>query len=370
MQQKSFSRKRSGIGTSIIGLLCNLMLSVAKITVGTLFNLVSVVADGLNNLSDMGSSAVSLISFFISEKPADKKHPYGHHRAEYVATMATGFIILLVAVELLRECIGKIIDGTSAQSSVIIYAVLGASVAVKAAMFVFYRIMAKKLSSDALKAAAIDSISDCFATFAVIIGAIITQFTGKSADGWIGIIVAAFIAWQGIKILYEQASKLIGQAVNPELTDGVGQLILSTEGVLGMHDLRIFSYGENKYFATVHISLDAQLPALDAHLILDEIETDLLEKFGVNLTAHLDPVDLKDEEGRQTQDKITAAVLNIAENIKLHDFRLIRGANTKAVFDVSIPYTVKQSDEEIRKRIENTVAEICDFTPVITVDRE
>lgn len=370
MQNNSTNRKRAGIGTNVIGILCNLVLSVAKIAVGMIFGLVSVVADGVNNLSDMGSSAVSLVSFCIAEKPADEKHPYGHRRAEYVATMATGFIILLVAVELLRESISKIIEGTLTSGSPVIYGILTASIVVKLGMFVFYRIMAGKLNSDSLKAASIDSVCDCIATLAVIIGVVVTQFSGKPTDGWFGIVVALFIAWQGIKILYEQGSKLIGQAASPELAENIKELILSSDGVLGIHDLHIFSYGEGKNFATVHISINADTPSLEAHTILDDIESRVLAEYDVNLTAHLDPVDMNDGEALQMEEEISALIPEIADGIKLHDFRLIRGAKTKVVFDVCVPYSVKLSDEEIRSRIEEKISSICAYQPIVTVDRE
>lgn len=361
---------RTGIGTSIIGILCNLVLSASKIAVGLIFGLVSVVADGFNNLSDMGGGLVSLISFCISEKPADKKHPFGHRRAEYVATMAMGFIILVVAVELFRESIAKIIDGTLTSGSAVIYAVLGVSVAVKASMFLFYRITAKKICSETLRAASIDSLSDCIATSVVIIGVIIAQYTGKSADGWIGIIVALFIAWQGIKILFEQGSKLIGQAADASLTAEMMDFILSADRVLGVHDLHVFSYGEGFYFATVHISIDAAIPSLEAHAIIDGLEADVLAKFGINLTAHFDPVDLNDEEAQELEKKIAAAISNVIEGAELHDFRLVRSTHTRVVFDVKVPYSVKRKDDALCKELENIVAEICDYQSVITIDRD
>ena len=251
--------------TSGIGIACNLMLAGAKIAVGAVSGLVSVMADGFNNLSDCGSSAVSLVSFCVSEKPADKEHPYGHRLAEYVASMVTGFLVLFLAVELMRESISKIISGETTDTSWVVFLVLGISVVVKLGMFALYRIMAKRLNSDPLKAAATDSLCDCAATAAVGAGVGILIGTGFPADGWAGALVALFIVWQGLKILLEAGSKLLGQAPDKALTDRMKEIILSGNGVLGMHDLRVYGYGKGVAFATVHVEMDASVDALTSH---------------------------------------------------------------------------------------------------------
>ena len=354
--------------TSTVGIVCNLLLSAAKITVGILFGLVSVIADGFNNLSDCGSSVVSLVSFYIADKPADKQHPYGHRRAEYIAAMVTGFLVLFLAVELLRESIEKIIENVTSDGSWIVYLVLGISVAVKAAMFVYYRIMAKKLNSDALKAAATDSLCDCIATTAVILGIVIVQFASFPADGWAGILVALFIVWQGVKILLEASSKLLGQAPDTELLIKIKEIILAKNGVLGLHDLRVYNYGKGVSFATVHIEMDAAMPAIEAHEIIDGIEQDIKETLNVSLTAHLDPIDLQDKEARELEKNVRAAT--DALSFGIHDFRLVRGATDKVIFDVSVPYSCKKSNEEVQTEVEKLVKNFGDYKLVITVERE
>ena len=227
--------KNLGLGalTGAIGMVCNVLLAAAKITVGLIFGLVSVVADGFNNLSDCGSSAVTLVAFRISEKPADKEHPYGHRRAEYIAALVTGFFVLFFAAELVRESIEKIVSKVLPETSWVVYLVLAISVAVKAGMFVFYRVMAKKLQSDSLKAAATDSLCDCIATTAVIVGVVILQFTDFPADGWAGIIVAAFVLWQGVKIVKDASSKLLGQAPSADLLGKIKEIICVHEEIIG-----------------------------------------------------------------------------------------------------------------------------------------
>lgn len=371
MENNSKARARQGALTSVIGIICNIVLAAAKITVGLLFGLVSVTADGFNNLSDCGSSIVSLVSFYIAEKPADKEHPFGHRRAEYIASMITGFLVLFVAAELFIESINKITGGAAAETSVIVYIVLGASVAVKACMFAFYKIKAKSLSSDALNAAAVDSLCDCAATSAVIIGILILQFTGFQADGWAGILVALFILWQGIGIFKDAGSKLLGQAPDETLVEDLKKTIVSKNKVLGIHDLHIYCYGNDAYFATVHVEMDAALPPLESHEILDALEIEVKEKLGVSLTAHLDPIDLNDSEARELEAKVADVIKkDVSPDLRIHDFRLIRGAVDKAIFDAVAPFDCKIKDEDLRTAIEIAVGAIGKYIPVVTIERE
>lgn len=369
MTEKKDNRIRSGVVTSAVGIACNTALAAAKISVGALFGLVSVMADGFNNLSDCGSSIVSLVSFCISGKPADKEHPYGHKLAEYIAAMITGFLVLFLAVELLRSSVEKIISGETPTEALAAYIVLAVSVVIKAGMFVLYRIMAKRLSSEALRAAATDSLCDCIATSAVIAGIVILQFTGFAADGWIGILIALFIVWQGLKILAEASSKLLGSAPDAELTEKIKGIIKAGDGVLGMHDLRVYSYGKGVAFATVHIEMDAALPSLTSHTIIDGIEHKVKEETGVELTAHYDPVDLSDQQALELEKEIRAVVQNENSDLEMHDFRFIRGASNKVIFDLGVPYDCKRTDADLKKSIAEKVNAL-GYQCFITVDRE
>ena len=364
------SRTRAGVVTSAVGIVCNLLLAAAKITVGALFGLLSVMADGFNNLSDCGSGAVSLVSFRIAEKPADKEHPYGHRRAEYVAAMIIGFIVLFLAVELLRESIEKTVAGVLPDSSVLVYIVLAASIAVKGGMFVFYRVMAKRLQSDTLRAAATDSACDCLATLAVIVGALLAQFASLPADGWAGLAVALFIGWQGVKILLETGSKLLGQAPDKALVDSIRAVICAGEGVLGVHDLKIYGYGKGAYFATIHVEMSSELDPLAAHAVIDGLECKVREELGVELCAHLDPIDLSDGEAITLGERLKEGLSDIAEGLEIHDLRLVRGAKTKVIFDAGVPFSCKKKDGEIRAALEERLRALGDFEPLITVERE
>lgn len=359
---------RAGTKVSCIGIACNILLAASKIAVGLVFGLISVAADGFNNLSDCGSSTVSLLSFKISEKPADKEHPYGHRRAEYIASMIIGFIVLFMAVELVRESIGEIMQSTAFLGTWVVFLVLGISIAVKAGMFVMYHLSAKKLQSDTLKAAATDSLCDCVATAAVIVGTLISKYSQISIDGWMGLAVAAFIAAQGIKLLVEMSSKLLGQAPDERLVKDIKSRLLSGQNVLGVHDLQILGYGRDTYYATAHVEMDACLPAMEAHAVLDGLEHEILNEFGVSLTAHLDPIDLADTEARELEQKVKAALKDVAEELEVHDFRLVRGFNNKLVFDVCVPFSCRLSECELLTKIEDRLHFCTNLELAITVE--
>ena len=349
---------------------CNFLLAAGKIAAGALTGMVSVTADGFNNLSDCGSGVVSLVSFRVAEKPADREHPYGHRRAEYVASMIIAFLVLALGVELIRESIETIAAGVPRNGVWWLYAVMGVSVLVKAGMFLFYRLYAKKLDSDTLKAAATDSACDCLATLAVIIGMLLSAYTPWKADGWVGLLVALFILWQGARVLKDAGSKLLGQAPDAALGQRVREILLQGEGILGVHDLKIYSYGKGVTFAAAHAEMDARLPALASHAVLDGLERKVLEETGVSLTLHLDPVVVGDEEAKELESRVRAAVEGLAEGMNVHDFRLVRGVKNKAVFEVGVPFACPVKDAELQNDIERAVRILGDYEPVVTVERE
>ncbi len=361
------SPKRQGAFVCLTGIFCNLLLSAAKIAVGFCFGFVAIMADGFNNLSDCGSGIVALISLFIAEKPADREHPFGHRRAEYVAALITGCFVLAVAAELLRESIGSVVQGGTPDSPFPVYLVLGISIAVKLGLFALYRLYAKKYGSDPLKAAATDSLCDCLASLTAIAGAALSPLF-PAADGWAGIVVSLFILWQGIRILTEASSKLLGQA-DPDLSERVKQLLLSTDGVLGVHDLQIFSYGKDAVYATIHAEMDAELPMLAAHTAIDRAEMRVRQETGVHLTVHLDPVDLNNFEESSLKRKVTEAARQLFEGVEVHDFRLIPGTNT-VEFDVGVPYGCRMTDEELKETLEAAVKSLGDYEPIIAIERE
>ena len=366
------SREKIGKISSLVGILLNIVLSVCKIVVGIVSGFISIMADGLNNLSDCGSSVVSYMSFRMSSKPADKEHPYGHERIEYVSSMAVAFVILIIAFELAMESINNIISPKALEFSVIAVAVLIGSILVKVGMFIFNNIMAKKINSDLLKATAVDSLSDSISTTAVLISVLVGRFTGVYIDGYVGVLVSLLIAWSGIKILKETASKLIGQAPDRDLVLQVKTRILSKPGVLGIHDLNIYCYGPNKYFASVHIEVDAKVDVLESHELIDDIEKEFLEETNVVLTGHLDPIVIDDEEVNMLRRQVSIIVKDIDEEFSMHDFRIVRAVNyTNLIFEVAIPFETKLSDEEIEKLIKTRIKQLGkQYRPVIMVEKQ
>ena len=366
------SREKTGKIVSLVGLLINLCLSVSKIVIGVLFGFISVLADGLNNLSDCGSSAISFVSFKMSSKPADKEHPYGHERIEYICSLVVSFIILLIAFELFKESILKIITPKKLDFSIAIIIVLLVSIIVKAFMFSYYKIASKKINSDILNAAAIDSISDCISTSLVLISIFVGHFAGLNIDGYAGLLVSAFIAFAGFKILKEMISKLIGQAPDKTLFESIKKSILKHKEVLGIHDLNIYSFGPNKYFASVHIELDANMDSLVAHELIDEIEREFLNKTNIILTGHHDPIVVDDEEVNAMKEQVAKIVLEIDETFSMHDFRMVKGvAKTNVIFEVAIPFDSKMKEEDITKILKQKISKInSKYHAVIMIEKQ
>lgn len=364
-------REKRGAAACLLGIFCNLLLSAGKIAAGLLTGFVSVTADGFNNLSDCGSGIVALVSFFISDKPADKQHPFGHRRAEYIAALITGFFVLFLAAELVRECIGTVVRGSAPEGSWPVYLVLAISILAKVGMFLYYRTMAKKLDAGPLKAAATDCLCDSVATASVLAGTLLCGLA-PAADGWMGILVSVFIAWQGIKILREAVSELLGQAPDPGLAEQIKNTILASESVLGVHDLQIYSYGKGVSFATIHAEMDAGLTMLAAHTVIDEMETRIQRETGVLLTVHIDPVDLANPEESSLKVKIWEAARGLTDGLELHDLRLVHGVGGTDTlkFDVGIPYACKLTDEELHRALVSIVKEFGEYEPVIRIERE
>ncbi len=366
------TREFYGKQASVVGIVVNIFLAVGKIVIGALFGFISVLADGLNNLSDCGSSVVSLVSFKLSSKPADKEHPYGHERIEYISSMIVAFVILIIAFELAKESVAKIIIPEILDFSFIVIGGLVISIVTKLLLFLYYKSVAKKINSDLLNASAIDSVSDCISTTAVLIAVVVGKLFNFNIDGYIGVVVSLLIAWSGIKILKETCSKLIGQAPDEEMINSIKQRILAHEQVLGIHDLNVYCYGPNKYFASVHIELDAETDVLTSHEFIDDIEREFTMQTNIILTGHHDPIVVNDEEVNLMREKVGHIVKAIDERFSMHDFRMVKGKNTtNIIFDVAIPFENELKDDEIVSWLKIEIAKINKkYNPVITVEKQ
>ncbi len=325
--------------SSLIGIILNALLGCAKVALGVIFGLISVIADGLNNLSDCGACIVSFVGFKLAAKPADREHPFGHGKTEYIASMIVSILILVVAAELIKSSAEEIFEPQPSVFSVITVIILAVSMLVKTAMFVFNLRLAKAVDSVALKATAADSITDALATCVVLAGIICLRFTGAFIDGYLGLAVAVLIAVEGIKLFRDTMSKLLGQTADTKTVQTIKERLLSYDGVLGVHDLTVHFYGENNIYATAHIEVDANVSALVSHEITDKIERDFAQEYKISLVTHLDPVVLDDPETLDAKAAAEKVVRAINPDFTLHDFRLVRHAPLdRVIFDVSVPF--------------------------------
>lgn len=364
-------RRAYGTLAGTVGIVLNILLAVGKICAGVLSGALSVTADGLNNLTDCGSNAVSVIGFKVAGKPADKEHPYGHQRMEYIAAMIVAFIVFVVAIELGVESVQKLIEPTDGSWSITAVIVLSVSVAVKLWMFFFNRSLAKKISSEALKATATDSISDAGATAAVLVALIISHYTDVDLDGVMGLIVAVLIAFAGIGIFRSTLSQLLGKAPDKAVLEDIKQRIRSHNGVLGIHDLNVHSYGK-KLYATAHVEVDARMGLSEGHDLADGIERDFAAHTDVIMVVHVDPIQVDDPVVERYRDMTAGIVRAIDPYFSIHDFRVVDGAvRVNLIFDVAMPFEAKMSEAEVERRIKDAFSAIDGkLYPMPTVERQ
>lgn len=341
----------------IVGIITNAFLSLVKIVAGFLSGSVAIVADGMNNLSDTMSSVITLLGFRMANKPADKDHPYGHARYEYLSGLFVSIFVIIVGVELAKSSVEKILNPTVVNFSNLTLVILMAALLLKLWMTFFYIGLGKRIKSQTLKAASLDSRNDVIATLAVLIGAIIERAYGLTVDGYMGALVAVFIVISGIKAVTETISPLLGKRAEEELVDAITNLVLSHDKILGVHDILVHDYGPGQCFASLHAELSAEENPILCHDIIDDIECDCQNELNVRLVIHYDPVEVNNEE-RNEMEKITVAIIeNISPGLSLHDFRVVRSSkHTKLVFDLAVPYSEKMTNREIQEKIDLELA--------------
>ncbi|MBQ1942076.1 MAG: cation transporter [Clostridia bacterium] len=331
-----------------IGIVTNLLLFAAKIAVGILSGSITVVADAINNLSDAGSSIITLLGFKISAKPADEEHPFGHARFEYVSGLIVAFIVVAIGLMLGKSSVEKIVAPTPLSFSVVTFLVLGAAILTKLFLALLYYDFGKAISSDALKASAADSRNDVIATCSVLVAGFIYYFSGLNLDGYMGVAVSLFILISGIKLVKETVDPLLGTPPSKDLVKEIKEKLLAYDGVLGIHDLMLHSYGATQIFASVHVEVDAEVDALISHDLVDNIEREIFAALNVHLSVHTDPVAANNPESDRLQAKVTQTLLALNPNLSLHDFRMVQGnTHTNLLFDCVVPYDVTITKEEV-----------------------
>ncbi len=341
-----------------VGIFCNAVLSIIKVLAGLISGSVSIVADGMNNLSDTMSSIITLLGFRMANKPADKDHPYGHARYEYLSGLLVAIFVIIVGFELVKTSIEKIIAPSLVEFSLLTFGILIFSILVKIWLAVFYKGLGKKINSQTLKATSLDSRNDVIATLAVLIGAVIEKTYSVNIDGYMGLLVAVFILVSGIKAVGETISPILGKRADAELVDAITQLVLSHDKILGVHDILVHDYGPGQCFASLHAELSAEEDPLICHDIIDDIECDAYEELNVRLVIHYDPVEVNNEERKEMEKTLGDILKNISPDLSFHDFRIVRSTKqTKLVFDLAVPYSMGMKTREIKEKIDEAIKE-------------
>lgn len=364
-------RDKCGRVAGAVGIVTNFLLFLMKIIVGTVFHSVSVTADAVNNLTDSGSSVVTLIGFKMASKPADEKHPFGHARIEYLSGVIVSFIVIFLGLQLGMSSIEKIITPEENALTPVALIVLVVSILAKLWQCLFYRKVGRMIKSESVEATSKDSRNDVIATSVVLLGAVITMLTGVNLDGYMGAAVALFIVFSGVQLTISTADPLLGQAPEGELVQTITEKMLSYPGIIGMHDLAVHNYGVGRCFASAHCEVDAKNDILVSHDLIDNIERDFSRDLGIHMVIHLDPVIVGDARTDALHRKVQSLVTALYPTVTIHDFRVIWGVtHSNIVFDAAVPFAVKDSDAVITQKFEAEIQKLDpDYRTVVTIDR-
>ena len=347
-------RRQYGRLSGAVGIVCNLFLSGMKITAGIIFHSISVLADGVNNLSDMGNSVITLIGFRLAAKPADKDHPFGHARYEYIVGLLVSFLIMMLGLSLLKTAIGDIFFPKETVFHMIAVWIMVFSIFLKLWLYTFYRKIAGAIDSVALHANAGDSLNDCIATAGVLIAFLLDRFFHLSLDGYVGVLVSIWVLYSGWNLVRETLSPLLGEAPDQKLVQEIEREILAfDQSIIGIHDMMVHQYGAGQCFATVHVEVPASQDILISHDIVDQIETHFLKDHGIQLVIHMDPVETDNPQVTALREKIAAIVTGISERLSIHDFRVVfLESHRNLIFDVAIPFDFPYSEEKLTAMIQ------------------
>lgn len=364
-------RRAYGVLCGAVGICLNVLLFAGKFFAGLLSGSIAITADAFNNLSDAGSSFVTLLGFQLAGQKADAGHPFGHGRIEYLSGLVVSVLILLMGVELGKSSLDKILHPEAVDFSPLVVAILCASIAVKLYMFFYNRRLGKKLGSTAMEATALDSLSDSVATSAVLLATLVGHFTGLKIDGWCGLLVAAFILWSGISAAKETLDPLLGAPPTAELVERIRDLVLAHKTIIGIHDLIVHDYGPGRMMISLHAEISASGDVLELHDEIDNVENELREKLGCEAVIHMDPIVTDDGLTQETRQRVAALVHCIDDAISIHDFRMVKGpTHTNVIFDAVVPFGFRLSDEDVAKKIRTAVRALDgNYYAVVKVER-
>lgn len=371
------TRQRCGTLGSIVGIICNLLLFIIKLIAGLLSGSLAITADAFNNLTDMGSSVVTLLGFKLASKPADREHPFGHGRMEYMSAAFVSVIIMLVGFELLTDSASKLKTPTIPNTSVLTVVILVVSILIKLWMAFFNRRLGKKISSAALIATSTDSLNDCISTGAVLVISLVSYFAKnvpfvKYLDPIAGIVVAAIILAAGIKSLKETMDPLIGLAPEQDDVESIKSIVFRNENFLGIHDMIVHNYGPGRSFVSLHVEVPSDIDVLYCHELVDATEREIMEETGFEAVIHMDPISVGDEFVDNAKAQLSQKISKFDKSFTIHDFRMVRGEKqNNLIFDVCVPHECKLNSEQI-KTVVSALAKDIDktFNCVITIDRD
>jgi cation diffusion facilitator family transporter len=365
-------RGRYGKFSGVVGVVTNFLLFLIKFFTGLIFNSIAIMADAVNNLSDSASSIVTLVGFKLAGKPADVEHPYGHARIEYLSGLIVSISILILGFQLAQTSFSKILHPQDAEFSLLSVAVLVVAILIKLWQAAFYKKVGNTIGSTAIAATAADSRNDVFSTCAILIGMIITRFTGFNLDGYMGMAVALIIMYSGVKLILATSNPLLGMAPDKELVDDIYSKIISYDGILGIHDLNVHNYGPGRCFASVHCEVSASQDIMVSHDIIDNIERDFLREKGIHMVIHLDPIVTDDPRTNALKAEVVKIIDEISEKITMHDFRVVWGAtHSNLIFDVCVSFDFGMTDAELSNLIAEKIHQLDpSYYAVITVDHD
>ena len=345
-------RARYGQFAGVVGIVCNVLLCLAKGGIGLLAGSVSIVADAVNNLSDAASNIVSLMGFKLASRPADPEHPYGHGRYEYLAGLVVAALVLAIGINLVGSSVEKILHPTPVEFNGTLVAILLLSIVVKLWMAAFNRTIGRRIDSETLQATAVDSRNDVISTAAVLASAVISHVAGIQLDGFMGAAVGAFIVWSGVQLVRDTVDPLLGRVPDPELVKHIHDKIMSYPGVLGTHDLMVHDYGPGRQFASAHVEMPVEADPMESHDLIDSIEQDFKNDDGLIVTLHYDPIVTDDPEVNDMRNWIDAQVKTIDARLSIHDLRTVPGpTHVNVLFDCVKPADSPLSDDELRDRV-------------------
>lgn len=363
-------RRAWGALCGFVGIGLNILLFAGKLAAGTLSGSIAITADAFNNLSDAGSSVVTLLGFRLAGKKPDAGHPFGHGRLEYVSGLVVAGLILLMGAELAKSSVDKILHPEAVTFSWLAAGILLASIGVKLYMYLYNRAVGKKIKSAAMSATAADSLSDTAATSAVLLAMVIGKLTDVQLDGWVGLVVALFILWSAVQAARDTISPLLGQAPDPMLVKEIESLVMAHDTVVGIHDLVVHDYGPGRCIISLHAEVPADRQVLELHDVIDNIEEELAQKLHCEAVIHMDPVVVGDPTVTALHQQVAALVKTIDPRITIHDFRMVPGqTHTNLIFDAVIPFDERLTRQQVAERVRQMVSEMeGDYRAVVKVE--